>query len=108
MFATPQSLRNKSGSLAMFAAMRLASSFVSSFAADRPLRFAKIRVPRLTQIPKQELSAPHHADYRGRIFFDHDALLVTEINSRSPAGLRPEVANLIHVEIEGHLLSFAH
>jgi hypothetical protein len=30
-------------------------------------------------------------------------LFVTEINSRPPAGLRPEVANLIHVQIEGHL-----
>src|SRR5215813_11976765 len=30
----PQSFRNRSGSLAMFAAMRLASSFVSNFAAD--------------------------------------------------------------------------
>ena len=85
----------------MFTAMRLASSFVSNFAADRPLRPGT----EIDPIPKQELSASHHADDRGRIFFDHDALLVTEINSRSPAGLRPEVANLIHVQI---LLSLAH
>jgi len=41
---------------------------------------------------KQELSAARHAGDLGRIFFDHDALCVTEINSRSTAGLRPEVA----------------
>ena len=39
---------NSSGSLAMFAAILRASSFVSSLAADRPLRFEKIRVLRLT------------------------------------------------------------
>src|SRR5262249_34876318 len=55
-----------------------------------------------------KLFAPHHVGDRGSIFFDHDALFVAEINSRPPAGLRPEVANLIHVQIEGHLLSFAH
>ena len=69
---------------------------------------ARYRRERKRRLPKQELSAPRHADDRGRIFFDHDALLVTEINSRSRAGLRPEVANLIHVQIEGHLLSLAH
>ena len=57
---------------------------------------------------KQELSAARHAGDLGRIFFDHDALCVTEINSRSTAGLRPEVADLIHVHIKGRLLSFAH
>src|SRR5262249_8274234 len=66
---------NSSGSFATFAAILLASSFVSNFAADRPLRFEKIRVLRLTQIPTQELSAPHYVDDRGHIFFDHDALL---------------------------------
>jgi len=68
---------------------------------------SKLMIVRL-QIPKQELSAPCHTDDLGRIFFDHDAVFVAEINSRSPAGLRPEVANLIHVQIKGHLLSGAH
>src|SRR5262252_2572588 len=49
-------------SLAIFSAIRCASSFVSSLATDRPLRFEKIRVLRLTQIPTQELSAPHYVD----------------------------------------------
>src|SRR6516225_6276709 len=48
---------NNSGSLAMFAAIRRASSFVSSLAADRRPR----RAPKaISAIPKSWKSSPHH------------------------------------------------